>query len=145
MLTELGVATKVIGYTDSSAAKSFASQRGLGRMRHMEVRKLWLQEEVRQGRVLLAKVRGDANPADLMTKYLNVREVDDRCASLSIEVVRPELASVSTVRVGTEGGCQWFDPCTHVHMRTRLHCRSCSLRGRPPHSEAVGCCVLIKD
>ena len=39
MLAELGVMAKIIVYTDSSAAKSFASQRGLGRMRHMEVRK----------------------------------------------------------------------------------------------------------
>ena len=74
MLAELGVMVKIIVYTDSSAAKRFASQ--LGRMRHMEVRKLWLQEEVRQGRVQLAKIRGDANPADLLTKYLGCREVD---------------------------------------------------------------------
>ncbi len=30
--------------TDSSAAKSLASRRGLGRMRHMETRLLWLQK-----------------------------------------------------------------------------------------------------
>ena len=29
--------------TDSSAAKSFVSRRGLGRMRHIEVRDLWLR------------------------------------------------------------------------------------------------------
>ena len=29
--------------TDSSAAKSFVARRGLGRMRHIEVRDLWLQ------------------------------------------------------------------------------------------------------
>ena len=122
MLAELGVVVKIIVYTDSSAAKSFASQRGLGRMRHMEVRKLWLQEEVRQGRVRLAKVRGDANPADLLTKYLGPREVDDRCASLHIEVVKNlkhELASVSAMRVETEGGCQESDPCTQCVCFTR--------------------------
>ena len=32
--------------TDSSAAKSFVSRRGLGRMRHIEIRDLWLQKEV---------------------------------------------------------------------------------------------------
>ena len=95
MLAELGVMAKIIVYTDSSAAKSFASQRGLGRMRHMEVRKLWLQEEVRQGRVRLVKVRGDANPADLLTKYLGCREVEDRCAALNIEIVRSLKAEVA--------------------------------------------------
>ena len=32
--------------TDSSAAKSFVSRRGLGKMRHLEIRDLWLQKEV---------------------------------------------------------------------------------------------------
>ena len=35
--------------TDSSAAKSFVARRGLGRMRHIEVRDLWLQQEVLEG------------------------------------------------------------------------------------------------
>ena len=36
---------------DSAAAKSFVSRRGLGRMRHIEVRDLWLQAEVAAGKV----------------------------------------------------------------------------------------------
>ena len=35
--------------TDSSAAKSFVCRRGLGRMRHLEIRDLWLQKEVADG------------------------------------------------------------------------------------------------
>ena len=60
---------------DSSAAKSFVSKRGAGKMRHIEVRWFWLQEEVRAGRVVVTKVRGEWNPADLMTKYLNSKEI----------------------------------------------------------------------
>ena len=44
---------------DSSAAKAFVSKRGSGKMRHMEVKWLWLQEEVRKGRVEVGNVRGD--------------------------------------------------------------------------------------
>ena len=32
--------------TDSSAAKSFVSRRGLGKMGHLEIRDLWLQKEI---------------------------------------------------------------------------------------------------
>eukprot|EP00973_Karenia_brevis_P062163 8646061-Karenia_brevis.AAC.1 len=32
--------------TDSSAAKSFVCRGGLGKMRHLEIRDLWLQKEV---------------------------------------------------------------------------------------------------
>ena len=36
---------------DSSAAKSFVSRRGMGKMRHMEVKWFWLQEEAKKGKV----------------------------------------------------------------------------------------------
>ena len=37
-----------------------------------------MQEEVRAGRVSVTKVKGEWNPADLMTKYLTVREIEER-------------------------------------------------------------------
>ena len=40
---------------DSSAAKAFVSRRGAGKMRHIEVRWFWLQEEVRAGRVVVSR------------------------------------------------------------------------------------------
>ena len=64
--------------TDSSAAKSFVCRKGLGRMRHLEIRDLWLQKEVVDGKLLVYKVAGERNPADLMTKVLGVREVIER-------------------------------------------------------------------
>ena len=68
MLRELGLSKEVWLRTDSSAAKGFSSQRGLGRMRHLEVKELWLQEAVCRGRLRLCKVKGDENPADVFTK-----------------------------------------------------------------------------
>ena len=70
--------------TDSSAAKSFVNRRGLGKMRHLEIRDLWLQEEVDKGRLEVGKIRGDQNPADLMTKVLNVDEVVERLSWMGL-------------------------------------------------------------
>ena len=56
-------------------------------MRHLEIRDLWLQKEVNEGKVEVRKVRGDSNPADLMTKVLGVRDVEARLKDLSIRVV----------------------------------------------------------
>ena len=36
---------------DSSAATSFVCRRGFGKMRHLEIKNLWLQKEVREGRL----------------------------------------------------------------------------------------------
>eukprot|EP00973_Karenia_brevis_P053048 7375686-Karenia_brevis.AAC.1 len=56
--------------TDSSAAKSFVCRRGLGKMRHLEIRDLWLQKEVSDGKLVVEKVPVEENPADFMTKVL---------------------------------------------------------------------------
>ena len=79
---ELGSVIKV--RTDSEAARSFVSRRGLGRMRHLEIRDLWLQEEVAKGTVKVERVRGVENPADLMTKVLTREEIRERLERMSI-------------------------------------------------------------
>ena len=87
LASELGFSnlTKIITLgTDSSAAKSFASRRGLDRMRHLQVRDLWLQKEVADGKVRVIKIKGTENPADLMTKILTVRDLDSRLAGMGL-------------------------------------------------------------
>ena len=79
-----GLSTKIRLGTDSSAAKSFVCRRGLGKMRHLEIRDLWLQKEVRDGKVLVEKVVGTENPADLMTKVLGIREIEDRLERMDL-------------------------------------------------------------
>ena len=74
-MDEMGTVTKlsiVQVFTDSSVAKSFVSTRGLGKMRHLEVKLLWLQECVQRGRLLVGKVSGKSNIADALTKYQRV-------------------------------------------------------------------------
>ena len=73
--------------TDSSAAKSYASRRGTGRVRHVEVKQLWLQQAVAEGRFRLSKVLGTENPADVMTKYKPLQEMRRMLAKVNVDVV----------------------------------------------------------
>ena len=87
MLQEMGVhAGVLVASTDSSSAKSFASKRGLGKIRHMEVKELWLQEAVCRGRVKLKKIEGEKNPADLFTKYLSSVEIGRHLSFLNVHL-----------------------------------------------------------
>jgi hypothetical protein len=54
MLEEVGIGLSgaVELWSDSSAARDFASRKGVGKMRHLEVRHLWLQSEVSGQRVV---------------------------------------------------------------------------------------------
>ena len=58
LLGDLGVEVKVQVNMDPSAAKSIASRRGAGRMRHIEVRELWVQGRVAKGELSVVKVEG---------------------------------------------------------------------------------------
>ena len=87
MMRELGIEVNVVLATDSSAAKSFSSQRGLGRMRHIEVKNLWLQEAICRGRIKVGKISGIANPADIFTKYHGAKELQVRCDDLNVSIV----------------------------------------------------------
>ena len=68
---DLGIEIDVKIWTDSEACKGICGRTGLGRIKHMDMQLLWLQEAVRRKRVRLGKIRGDRNPADLMTKHLS--------------------------------------------------------------------------
>ena len=72
--------------TDSSAAKSFVCRRGLGRMKHLQIRDLWLQKEVADGRLVVFKTPGETNPADLMTKVLAIGVVRDRLEAMGLRM-----------------------------------------------------------
>ena len=86
MLKELGMPQDepLVLLSDSSAARAFASRRGVGRMRHIETRMLWLQAEVQQQRIKLGKVLGKENPSDLMTKYLSESEIREHLQRLGM-------------------------------------------------------------
>ena len=68
VMRDMGWEIAIRLWVDSSAAKSMASRIGLGRVRHMEVKFLWLQEAVKERRVEVKKVPGTENPADVLTK-----------------------------------------------------------------------------
>ena len=56
--------------SDASAALGIARRRGVGKLRHIEVTQLWLQDRVFKGDLKLTKVPGTENLADGLTKYI---------------------------------------------------------------------------
>jgi hypothetical protein len=108
---------KIILGTDSSAAKSFVSRRGLGKMRHIEIRDLWLQKEVMKGLVKVVKIPGDHNPADLMTKFLKVEIIDQRLKEMNLKRVpgndvkkKPDVRKkIQKIEVDKLVGNRWAD------------------------------------
>ena len=70
MLQEWGLDSTVALKTDSAAALGLNQRRGVGRVRHVATRHLWLQEKVAKKEIHISKVATKANRVDLLTKPL---------------------------------------------------------------------------
>jgi hypothetical protein len=57
-------------HSDSAAGIASVSKRGFGRLRHLDIKQLWLQEEVRAGRLHVHHVNSADNVSDVLTKAL---------------------------------------------------------------------------
>ena len=97
MYKDLGVNLTLNIHTDAEAAKGIASRIGLGKTRHIAVHYLWVQERVRRGDLFLYKVRGDSNPADLMTKHLNSQVMQKHMSLFAFRYEEGRSKSTPTV------------------------------------------------
>jgi hypothetical protein len=73
LMADWGVKVDGEVWVDSSAAIGTMTRRGNGKLRHVRVGTLWIQERIEDGDLTVKKVRGEDNPADLCTKHANER------------------------------------------------------------------------
>ena len=85
ILKEMGMPVSLQLLTDSSSAKAVTLRRGPGRMMHIAIRQLWLQEEVRQQRLSIEKVSTVENGADLFTKAVPRVRLLELCSFLGLQ------------------------------------------------------------
>ena len=113
IMHDLGWKMRIRLWVDSSAAKSIASRIGLGRVRHLEVKFLWLQEVVRDKRLEVEKVHGAQNPADILTKPKSAEEAAEKISAKRMRVIERE-ASEPTNHVGANHVSRYLCSCCNV-------------------------------
>ena len=65
---DLGLTSRLELRSDATAAIGIVSRAGLGKVRHLSVADLWVQQVARRGDIGYSKVAGSLNPADMFTK-----------------------------------------------------------------------------
>ena len=75
MSKDLGRDVKIKLFTDSSAAKGVVHRDGIGKMRHLETKYLWIQDVIKSRELEVGKVLGTENPADIGTKHLSIAQM----------------------------------------------------------------------
>ena len=85
-MSELGWPTCIEIKVDATAAQAIASRQGIGKIRHLSVRHLWLQALVRRGAVSIRRVPGQVNPSDALTKIMSHEVVKAKLALVNVFV-----------------------------------------------------------
>ncbi|CAK0811643.1 unnamed protein product [Prorocentrum cordatum] len=91
LFADWGLDLKVELASDSSAARGHVQRRGLGKMRHVQSRYLWIQERVGKGDLSIAAVPGKNNVADVLTKRVGGSLLRRHMATLNIWDRTPSL------------------------------------------------------
>ena len=65
---DFGKDMRLVAHADSSAAIAISKRRGSGKLRHINIGMLWIQEKTENGEVVVKKIKGVSNPSDMMTK-----------------------------------------------------------------------------
>ena len=78
LVQELGGSeVHLIMHADSSSAIALANKQGPGRVKHIDIRHLWLQDLVRNKTLTVNKIHTSVNVADLGTKHHDAARLKD--------------------------------------------------------------------
>ena len=95
---DLGFEFAITVFTDASAALGIVRRRGLGRIRHLDVTDLWLQDQCRNTEIDVQKIPGTENMADILTKNAARHLMNKHLANMNLspESGRAEAAPLLT-------------------------------------------------
>ena len=84
VLADFGVNVNLHMFSDATAAIGMVRREGLGRVRHLAVADLWVQQKVRNGEIVVSKIPGVDNPSDMCTKGLDLPSISKHMSSLGL-------------------------------------------------------------
>ena len=104
LLQDLGYSVPIRVWTDSTATLGICGRQGLGKLRHIDIQCLWIQQRVRDRTIELVKVRGEENPADLFTKHLTAQDrIRALLGQLGCSYAEGRAATAPKLRAGAGG------------------------------------------
>ena len=94
---DLGMKMEGEVYADSSAALGIAQRTGMGKVRHVRVQALWVQEVRCTKSLKYKKVLGSRNPADLLTKHVPRELLDAHSNTIGVTFAGGRADSAPTL------------------------------------------------
>ena len=82
MMFDLGFEVKPVLAIDAKATEHTLHWQGIGKLKHIDVAYLWVQDEIRSEGLRVCRVRSEENVADLGTKPLSKAVIAKHCLTL---------------------------------------------------------------
>ena len=114
LAADFGISLSGLVHCDASAALGIVNRQGLGKLRHINVRYLWLQEKVKDKELDVVKVPGVDNPADLFTKHLDANAMWKHIKKLGFYSAKGRAATAPKLRLA--GGPAGDGPEVHSFL-----------------------------
>ena len=81
---DLGGKYELHVHSDAAAAVGICRRRGLGKVRHLAVADLWVQDRLKKEDFYLHRVPGNDNPADMLTKHVDQTILNKHMTTLGL-------------------------------------------------------------
>ena len=82
MMRDLGFAVKPVLNIDAKATEHILHRQGIGKLKHIDVAYLWVQDDIRSQRLRVHRVRSEEDVADLGTKPPSKAVIAKHCLTL---------------------------------------------------------------
>ena len=85
IMTEFNIQADLVIKSDAVAAIGIVRRQGLGRVRHLAVADLWVQQKSKEKEVHYLKLEGTRNTSDILTKVVERETIDKHMRALGLE------------------------------------------------------------
>ena len=85
VMEEFGITCNLVIKSDAIAAIGIVKRQGLGRIRHLAVADLWIQQRAKEGTVQFHKLPGVEHTSDIMTKPVEGEVLDRHMGKLPFD------------------------------------------------------------
>ena len=92
-LRQCRVKTTAVVATDSHAGRAMATRIGSGKVRHLDIKHLWVQERVRSQELHVTRVPTEENTADIGTRDLDAVDIEALLQLAGLRLCRGAIAS----------------------------------------------------
>ena len=114
-LGQIGIKLQGVAGTDSSAAKGIAHRVGSGRVRHLRIEDLWIQERVRERDLIVTKLDTEVNRGDIGTKYFDANRIEKLLSLMGLVTRGREIRTIAALS-SVSRASSWVATLVAAHL-----------------------------